>query len=312
MSGARLSSIRKGSAVGSALGSVRASIRAETGLLTVVMRPLGRQPAGLRGGGAAEPDGLQDLLELACVVVPVVVVHGAQEHVDRDLVRAHELLEEGDASLALVEFPLFEPVDIVEQAAALGVQRVPELGERHLPALVVEEGGSGVNLDQGVAALREARERSRRVEARLEEEVREHLTRGPLARGVGTLHVGVHAVELAAQVLPRPVDPSPKVMRMLAGHEFLLPRGRRAAADDGLGPLHIPHSARGPWRVNSTAAGVTAGRAPARRALGGPIAGSLAISRRTESSCGLAPGSLRGSATVYGEARCWQLWGPAP
>src|SRR5215470_10081327 len=126
MSGARLSSIRKGSAVGSTLGSARASICAEMRPLTVVMRPLGRHPAGLRGGGAAEPDGLPDLLELTRVVVPVVIEHGAQEHVDRDLVRAHELLEEGDARLALVEFPLFERVDVLEQAAALGVQRVPE------------------------------------------------------------------------------------------------------------------------------------------------------------------------------------------
>src|SRR5262245_58127227 len=239
MSGARLSSVRKGNAVGSAPGSIRASIGGETRPLTVAMRPLARHPAGLRGRGAAEPDGLPDLLELARVVVPVVVEHGAQEHVDRDLIRAHELLEEGDARLALVEFPLFEAVDVLEQAAALGVERVPELGERQLAALVVEKGGSGVNLDQGVAALREARERGRRIEARLEEEVREHLTRGPLAGGIGTLHVGVHAVELAAQVLPGRVDPSPKVMRVLTGHGFLLPRGRRGAASDGSGTLNI-------------------------------------------------------------------------
>src|SRR5215831_9361297 len=115
MSGARLSSVRNGSAVERAPGSVRASIGGETRPLTVTMMTLARHPAGLRGGGAAEPNGLPDLLELARVVVPVVIEHGAQEHVDRDLVRAHELLEEGDASLALVEIPLFERVDVLSR-----------------------------------------------------------------------------------------------------------------------------------------------------------------------------------------------------
>jgi len=38
--------------------------------------------------------------------------------------------------------------------------------------------------------------------------------------------VGVHALELAAQVLGGRVDPAPKLLRVLAGHGFLLPRGR--------------------------------------------------------------------------------------
>src|SRR6185436_1776324 len=39
---------------------------------------LGVHPAGFRSGVAAEADGLPDLLELARVVVPVIVEHGAE------------------------------------------------------------------------------------------------------------------------------------------------------------------------------------------------------------------------------------------
>src|SRR5262245_50536799 len=122
MSGARLSSVRKGNAVGRAPGRTPASggddTRPPGPAMTTSLRG---HPAGLCGVGVAEPNGLPDLLELAGVVVPVKVEHGAEVHVDRDLVRAHELLEERDARLAPVEFPLLEPIDVPEQAAALGV-----------------------------------------------------------------------------------------------------------------------------------------------------------------------------------------------
>src|SRR5262245_23538267 len=100
MSGARLSSVRKGSAVWATPGRAPASIEGEARPL--VAMALGVGGAGRRGGGAAEPDGVPDLLDLPGVVVPVVVEHRAEVHVERDLVRAHELLEEGDARLALV------------------------------------------------------------------------------------------------------------------------------------------------------------------------------------------------------------------
>src|SRR5712692_5150443 len=90
-------------------------------------------------------------------------------------------------------------------------------------ALFVEERGPGFDLYDRIVAFREGGERGRGVEARLKEEVREHLARRPLTRGVGALHVGVHALELAAQVLGGHVDPAPKVLRVLAGHGFLLP-----------------------------------------------------------------------------------------
>src|SRR5262249_6136826 len=61
---------------------------------------LGAHPAGFRADVAAEADGLPDFLELARMVVPVMVEHGADVHIDHDLVRAHELLEERNACLA--------------------------------------------------------------------------------------------------------------------------------------------------------------------------------------------------------------------
>src|SRR5262245_25945496 len=126
MSGARLSSVRKGSA-GCALGMAPASTGVATRPLVLAMTVLGRHPAGLGGVDAAEANGVTDLLDLARVVVPVVVEHRTQIHVERDLVRAHELLEEGDARLALVELAFLEPVDVLEHPPPLSVQRVPEL-----------------------------------------------------------------------------------------------------------------------------------------------------------------------------------------
>src|SRR5262245_43147495 len=46
-----------------------------------------------------KPHRRADLGDLAGVVVPVVVEHRADEHRDRDLVRAHECPEERDAGL---------------------------------------------------------------------------------------------------------------------------------------------------------------------------------------------------------------------
>src|SRR5687768_7731530 len=53
-----------------------------------------------RGLHHLETDRAPDLRDLARVVVPVIVEHGADEHRDRDLVGAHELLEQRDLRLA--------------------------------------------------------------------------------------------------------------------------------------------------------------------------------------------------------------------
>src|SRR5262249_19168861 len=63
-----------------------------------------------------EADRLADLGDLAGVIVPVVVEHGADEHRDRDLVGAHELLEQRDARLAL-EVGVADGVEIREDLA---------------------------------------------------------------------------------------------------------------------------------------------------------------------------------------------------
>src|SRR6185369_3523436 len=114
---------------------------------------------------------------------------------------------------------------------------VPELGKRQLAALFVEVCVSGGDLDEREVAFREGSEFGRRVEARLEEKVREHLARRPLTRGVRLLHVGVHALELAAQVLGGRVDPLPKVLRVLAGHGFLLLAAARGGRISSYGPV---------------------------------------------------------------------------
>src|SRR5882762_4854810 len=109
MSGARLSSVRKGSAVECAPGPAPTETEGDTSPPVPAMIVLGAQPAGLRGGVAAEADGLADFLELARVVVPVIVEHGTEVHGHRDLVRAHELLEEGNTRPAPLESRLLEP-----------------------------------------------------------------------------------------------------------------------------------------------------------------------------------------------------------
>src|SRR5262249_41176599 len=142
-----------------------------------------------------------------------------------------ELLEEGNTRLAPLEGRLLELFDVLEDSAALSIQRLPELRKRQLSARLIEECVPGADLDDRIVSFREGGERGRRVEAWLEEKVREHLARRPLTRGVGTLHVGVHALELADQVLEGRVDPKSKVLRVLAGHGSSLRRGRREAPD---------------------------------------------------------------------------------
>ena len=60
---------------------------------------------------------------------------------------------------------------LVQDATALDMQRVPELGERHPSARFVEERGPGGDLHDRIVAFREGGERDRRVEAWLEQEV---------------------------------------------------------------------------------------------------------------------------------------------
>src|SRR5262245_45345052 len=100
---------------------------------------------------------MADLRELAGVIVPVVVEQRAKVHRNRDLVGTHELLEERDACLA-VESPLLESVNVGEHSTALSVERPSELRERHLPALVVEIGVPGCDLDERIVALCERAE----------------------------------------------------------------------------------------------------------------------------------------------------------
>src|SRR5215510_8202070 len=139
---------------------------------------------------------MADLRELAGVIVPVVVEQRTDVHRNRDLIGPHELLEERDARLAL-ESPFLESVNVGEHSTALSVERLSELPERHLPALLVEVGVPGKDLDERIIALCERAEDLHGVKSRLEEQMREHLARGPLARRIGALHVCIHSLELA-------------------------------------------------------------------------------------------------------------------
>ena len=137
-----------------------------------------------------------------------------------------------------------------------------------LPALVVEERVPGGDLDDRIVALREAAERVRRVEARLEEQMREDLARGPLARRVRALQVGVHALELAAQVLRGRIDTSLEGLARSCWPLFLLHRGAVVALHelDARCPVRRPGGVRPAVEAWGTRAAAPATDTPAATA----------------------------------------------
>src|SRR5438552_777597 len=170
---------------------------------------------GLLLGG--EADGLADLGELAGVVVPVELEERPHEGRDVDLVDSHDLLEEGNARLA-PEIGLAESVEIEGDFAALRVEGVHELLERHglAPAAHIRE--ARIDLHEGQILVGEGLEEGNGLPAGLEEKVREDLARRPFPGGVGRLHVRAHALELALEMGPALVDAGPEIVGLRVRH----------------------------------------------------------------------------------------------
>jgi hypothetical protein len=78
------------------------------------------------GSNVGQAVGLPDLGDLARVIVPAVVEHRRHVHRQQDLVGPHELLEQRDLRLA-VEISLAEGLQLVEDVAPLGLERLPQL-----------------------------------------------------------------------------------------------------------------------------------------------------------------------------------------
>src|SRR5262249_60043261 len=88
--------------------------------------------------GSWQTGGLANLGELAGVIVPVEVEERADVLRERDLLGAHELLEERNPRLARLQLVIRERRDHDEHLAALLVDGVDELLEAHALALVVQ------------------------------------------------------------------------------------------------------------------------------------------------------------------------------
>src|SRR5262245_52945322 len=147
---------------------------------SVAGRPVVRAAAP-RGEGerllrVRQADRLADLGELAGVVVPVIVEHRADEHRDRDLVGAHELLEQRDARLA-PEVGVAQAVEVGVQIAALGVEPVHQLLDIHLLPLGRHVRVAGLHVDERQVPLSERLEQRARLEAGLEQQMTQDLAR---------------------------------------------------------------------------------------------------------------------------------------
>src|SRR5215467_14561703 len=79
---------------------------------------------GLHVGQAVS---VADLGDLSGVVVPMEIEHRTNVRRQGDLVGPHELLEQGDLRLAS-KIGLGEGFEVAEDVAALGLERLPELG----------------------------------------------------------------------------------------------------------------------------------------------------------------------------------------
>src|SRR5262245_22768011 len=151
--------------------------------------------------GLGEPHGFPDLGQVARVVVPVEVEHGIDEHRDRDLVRAHELLEQRDARLAR-EVGIAQRLEVGEHLPALRVERGGQLPDSKVLARGRHVGIARLDVDQWQIAVGEALEKRHRIPPFLEQEVAQHLSRGPLAGRCRAIRMGLESLELAAQIRP--------------------------------------------------------------------------------------------------------------
>src|SRR3990172_2251707 len=188
---------------------------------------------------------LADLRELPGVVGPVVAEERADIDGDGDLLAALDLLEERDAGLPALELGVAERVHVGEDGTPLGVEGVGELREGHRLALGRHLRQAGHDPAVGQIALGELPEEVRGLPARLEQEMAEHLSGGPLAGRVGPLEVGPYALELAGQGGPALVGLGLELARDLSSHRMSLrvmgslqrgiPRGVRAPRTFGCG-----------------------------------------------------------------------------
>jgi len=100
-------------------------------------------------------------------------------------------------------------------------KRIPERDSVSCRRLLIEVCVPRGNLEERKVAFREGGECGRRVEARLEEEVREHLARCPSPEASACSMWASMPWSWRLSSGGR-VDPMPKVLRVLAGHGFLL------------------------------------------------------------------------------------------
>src|SRR5262249_37885960 len=173
---------------------------------SVAGRPVVRAaaPSGERLLRVRQADRLADLGELAGVIVPVIVEHRADEHRNRDLVGAHELLEQRDARLA-PEVGVAQAVEVSVQIAALGVEPVHQLLDIHLLPLGRHVRVAGLHVDERQVPLSERLEQRARLEAGLEQQMTQDLARRPLPRRIGALEIGPETLGLTTEIRPRRV-----------------------------------------------------------------------------------------------------------
>src|SRR5215470_633468 len=189
---------------------------------------------------------LPDLGDLSRVVVPVVLEQRAHEGGNVDLLDSHDLLEEGNARLAL-EVGLAQGIEVVHHVALLTLERGAELLEGHGLAVRRHLSVSRIDADDGEILGGEGLEEVYRLRARLEEQVAEHLARGPLARRVAPVQIRVHAVELRPEARPRLVGAGPQVLHLRVSHRPTLleaPPGSRRSVIGSRRRVILPHSKR--------------------------------------------------------------------
>src|SRR4029077_5394538 len=129
----------------------------------------------------------------------------------------HELLEQRNLRLPS-QIRVLEGVEVAQEAAPLGLERLSQLGERHLLPLRRDRRMARLDVDHRQAPDREALQHGPRLLPLIPQEMAEDLPGGPLSRRVRLVQVRLHPLELLPEIRRRVVALLLQLVDCRTGH----------------------------------------------------------------------------------------------
>src|SRR4029453_3280518 len=136
-----------------------------------VLQTLPRSIRAMVSRGLGQADRLPVLGQLPPMMVPVDAEEGPDPYRDRHLVRAVELLEQGDAGASGNEGLVAQGLQVLEDLEPMAVERLHELVETHHLTLRRDVGPARLDLDHRQIVGGEGEQERQRSPARLREQM---------------------------------------------------------------------------------------------------------------------------------------------